>query len=289
MEQSEQRLENPPGHGSPPNRCGSAPFSRLLPCLFTSVALLSLACSAAAQPPKLVIPPEVRPAGQYVTLLPDTDAVSVLYVGSDGIDPFPSAFLSDKRAFLLDAYGKPAGRYRFAAVGASKTGEQARVDFVVIIGNPPTPPVPPGPNPPVPPGPEPPGPTPPTPPAPIPTEGFRVLFLLESADLTKVPPAQLAAMDGLETVKYLDSHCAKEGGTRNWPEWRRWDKDIDLTNATPLWQSAKTQALADIAKYKGGKPLYPWLVVSNGKAGYSGPMPETQAELLKLLKVYGGE
>lgn len=101
----------------------------------------------------LTIPAEVRPSGQYVTLVPDTDAVSILYVGLVGVEPIPSAVLRDPRMFLLDTRGLPAGRYPFAAVAAGKGGEQARADFAVVIGAP-------GPPTPVPPGP---GPTPPQP------------------------------------------------------------------------------------------------------------------------------
>lgn len=99
--------------------------------------LLLIACPSWAAPPKLTIPAEVRPAGQYVDFVPDTDAVSVTYVGLDGIDPVPSRRLAEKTAFLLDCYGKPEKRYRFAAVASSATGEQSRADFVVVVGTPP--------------------------------------------------------------------------------------------------------------------------------------------------------
>lgn len=115
------------------------------------LCVLLLCCSSAwAEPPSIEIPPEVRPSGQYATLIPKTDAVTIIYVGLDGIDSVPSQFLSDKRAFLLDCYGKPKGRYRFVAVGAGKTGEQTRVDFVVVVDNAPPSPVPPTPVPPAP-------------------------------------------------------------------------------------------------------------------------------------------
>ena len=121
--------------------------------LFTAVlATLFLPGSIWGAPPKLVIPAEVKPAGQYVTLTPDTDAVSILYVGLDRVDPIPSAVLKDARLFLLDTRGLPEGRYRFVAVGAGKDGDQVRVDFTVLVGENPgpvPPPVPPNPVPPV--------------------------------------------------------------------------------------------------------------------------------------------
>lgn len=107
------------------------------PALFAVLLLSGITLGA---PPKLTIPAEVKPAGQYVDFVPDTDAVSVTYVGLDGIDPVPSRRLAEKTAFLLDTYGKPAKKYRFAAVASSKDGEQTRADFVVVIGDPAEPP-----------------------------------------------------------------------------------------------------------------------------------------------------
>jgi hypothetical protein len=121
--------------------------------------LLFVAGPAWADPPKLVVPAEVKPDGQYAVMTPVTDAVEVTYIGLDGIEPFPKALVADKKTFALDCYGKPAYRYRFAAVASSATGEQVRKDFVLVVGGGPPPPQPPGPGP-VPPGPTPPGPSP---------------------------------------------------------------------------------------------------------------------------------
>jgi hypothetical protein len=112
------------------------------------LVLVASAGLALADPPKMNFPPELRPGGQYAELLPDTDAVSVSYVGLSGVEPLPGRWLSDKRVFLLDTRGLKEGRYLFAAVGASKTGEQARTDFAVVVGRPGPAPVPPGPTPP---------------------------------------------------------------------------------------------------------------------------------------------
>lgn len=105
--------------------------------------LFALAAVASAAPPTLDIPPEVRPSGQYVQFVPKTDAVAVEYVGLDGVEPFPAAFLKDGRAFVLDATGLQKNKaYRFVAVAAGKTGEQSRATFVVVNGKvPTTPPV----------------------------------------------------------------------------------------------------------------------------------------------------
>lgn len=121
------------------------------------LVLVAMSGVLLAQPPKVKIDNEVRPNGQYVRFTPDTDAVSVTYIGLDGVDAFPNEELKDSRRFLLDIRGLEQNRsYRFAAVASSKTGEQTRVDFLVVIGIPQPLPTPPGPKPP-------PSPTPPAP------------------------------------------------------------------------------------------------------------------------------
>jgi len=157
----------------------------LIPLLFLPL----FAAVAVAAPPTLEIPAEVRPAGEYVTIRPKTDAVSITYVGLSGVDAFPGDLLKDPRHFVLPIRGLKDGAYRFAAVASSATGEQARVDFVVPIGqspppvtDPPTTPVPtptPTPTPPTTPAPNPPPVDPPTTPAPVPAVYY---FLAIRAD-----------------------------------------------------------------------------------------------------------
>jgi hypothetical protein len=225
-------------------------------------------------PPHIKIDPEIRPTGQYVSFVPDTDAVSILYVGLDGVDPLPSALLKDPRTFVLDTRGLAQGRYRFAAVGASAEGQQARTDFAVVVGTPG--PTPPGPTPP---GPTPPGPTPPGPtPSPIAAEGLHVLMLYESADLSTMPKEQLNAMRSAETMDYLNKTCPKEGSPAA-PAWRIWDKDLNASNEDQVWKNALGRA----------HPTMPWIVLgSKEKGGFEGPLPKTQADLTALLKKYGG-
>ena len=94
-----------------------------------------------ADPPKLTIPAEVRPNGEFVVLIPDTDAVSVTYIGLDGFDAPPPGVFKDDRTLFLSVYGRKAQAYRFAAVASSATGEQRRVDFKVLVGDVTPPPV----------------------------------------------------------------------------------------------------------------------------------------------------
>lgn len=105
-------------------------------CFNGAVIFLVLALTPAlyAAPPTLEIPTVLKPTGDYVTLVPKTDAVSVVYVGLSGVDAFPSEFLKDPRSFILPVRGLKEGTYKFAAVGASKEGDQSRTDFTVVIG-----------------------------------------------------------------------------------------------------------------------------------------------------------
>ncbi len=235
---------------------------RLSASLVLSALLTAAALSA---PPTLDIPPEVRPNGQYALFVPKTDAVGIEFVGLDGIDPVPTAVLKDARTFLLDTRGLRPARYRFVAVGSSASGELARVAFVLVVGDAP------------PPGPTPPGPTPDPPsPAPIPGAGLRVLLVYEAADLARYPAGQVAALYSQEVRDYLNAKCPKGPGQQ--PEWRCWDKDVPTANESATWQNAMKRPRAST----------PWIIVSNGTAGFEGPLPASVADLLALLRKYGG-
>jgi len=158
----------------------------------TSFALLlAVATVATAAPPKIDIPAEVRPSGQYVDFDPATDAVSVTYVGLSGVEPVPPNRLSDKRAFLMDTRGLEPGEYAFVAVAASKTGEQTRVRFVVAIGARPKPP---GPDPRPKPDPE-----------PSPARTAARLWLVVIEDTAKRTPEQGKAVSSPDLRKWVES------------------------------------------------------------------------------------
>lgn len=135
------------------------------------------------------------------------------------------------------------------------------------------------------PGPTPPGPTPtPVPPAPtpapIPGDGFRVLIVYETGDLSKLSKAQLDALYGADFRAYLNAVCAT-GADGKTKEWRIWDKDIDTSGETKLWQNAMKDALAN-PSFKT-----PYAVISTGKTGYSGPLPE--GDLIAWIEQWEGK
>ena len=116
------------------------------------VCVLALAAAlGSAAPPKLDVPPELKPVDGYVTYSPPADVFSAVYVSKDGLSPFPAAFLKDSRSLVLPTKGEKPGRYGFTLVASNDKGEQARADFVVVIGDAPAPPGPIPPDPPKPP------------------------------------------------------------------------------------------------------------------------------------------
>jgi len=145
-------------------------------------------------------------------------------------------------------------------------------DFAV--GNDPGP-QPPGPTPPVPvpPGPQPPGPTPPgpTPPTPVPSDdpvqavGYHVLIVEETADRVKLPREQ---------VVILQSTNIRDFVKQNNGYFRQTDDDSPLIYEDPRWAQV-------IQRPRQGTP---WIVVSNDKTWYEGPLPRTFAEAMALVQ-----
>lgn len=166
------------------------------------------------------------------------------------------------------------GKYRVEAV-AGKTDKDGNLlldeaDHLVTIKgkSEPLPPVPPGPGP----GPKPPDPAP-SDDAPIKAPGFRVLIVYESADLPKLPPKKLSALYSRPVRDYLAASCAKDADNPQ-GAYRVWDKDVDATAESKPWQDA----------LKRPRTSLPWVVVSNGRTGWEGPLPDGADELLAVLK-----
>tara|TARA_R110000868_G_C10712967_1_gene750125 strand:- start:418 stop:870 length:453 start_codon:yes stop_codon:yes gene_type:complete len=124
----------------------------------------------------------------------------------------------------------------------------------------------------------PPDPEPDDPDPPIPTNGNRVLIVYESTELSTLPPSQAVLMTSGNVRDYLQRKCSKGPDGRT-PEFRIWDKDVDTTNAGQTWKDA-------LAIQRNGLP---WLIVSNGTTGFSGPLPDSEAALMAKLKQYLGE
>jgi hypothetical protein len=211
-----------------------------------------------------------------------------VFLNTEGVskgDPYSLFVIPADGQFivLFDDTSRPVGIYSngrmgtFTAVLVAFNAETKAIErsmWPIVIGKP----TPPGPEP-VPPDPIPPDPQP-IPPQPA---GFRVLILEETAERSKLPKAQLSALLSTKAREYMNAKCPK-GPDGKTPEWRMFDDDqVDTSFLSDNWKKAVELARKDSTIGK-----LPWIVVSDGGKGESRPFPQTEAELLDLLKRFGG-
>ena len=110
-------------------------------------------------------------------------------------------------------------------------------------------------------------------PAPIPDPGFRVLVVYESAEMTNYPVSTQAILAGAEVREFLKANCVAEDGQ---PGFRIYDADVNTAGDLAVWRTAMTRPRTEL----------PWVVISNGKSGFEGPLPKTAAEFIDLCKKY---
>lgn len=177
----------------------------------------------------------------------------------------PSEYVDKLRGKVVSA--KTVGQYKVEAWNAKGDVASPIATTWVIIGTPEPTPIPPSPTP---------IPTPDN--VPIPVAGFRVLMVYETTELPKLPAAQQIIPYSKTIRDYLDAKCVL-GGDNKTREYRIFDKDIDTKFESAVWQNAMKRTRTSI----------PWIVISDGKTGYEGPLPQTVADTLALLKKYGGE
>lgn len=219
--------------------------------------------------PYTELPKEVQgEVGDFIAVTAKTNGAEVWWLVTDpSLKLFPPQLLKDSKSIVMVA--RKNGKYpvyAWTAVGGKS--HPATVCWVIV--GPPTPGPGPGPDP----GPGPgPGPTPG--PAPIPAAGLRVLMVFETAEATKLPPAQQAILYGAEMRAMLNSKCTvgADGKTK---EWRIYDKDLSMANESKLWQDAMARPRTTV----------PWIIVSNGTDGYEGPLPATVDEAKKLVEKF---
>jgi hypothetical protein len=209
--------------------------------------------------------------GRLGSVLITYDGEDFRYVADSALDVFRE-YDPDIKKVRLRVIGYKDGTYTIKAIAVKggKLGEFT--DCKVIVGKPAPDPTP-GPGP---------GPTPN--PDPFGPEGkskvgaalrFRCLIVYESSELGKMPPAQKAIIFTKDLRDYLNSTCVlgPDGSTK---EWRIYDKDVDMSGETAVWQGVM----------KRNHPTIPWIVIGNGKTGFEGPLPATVEDTLALLKKY---
>lgn len=115
------------------------------------------------------------------------------------------------------------------------------------------------------------------PPAPTPDLGLHVGIIEETGERDKLTSGQRAALlstaDG-SVRDYCAKHCVQVNGA---PEFRVVDKDASLDLETESMKRLLSRPHTSL----------PWLIVSNGKHGAEGPLPQTEEETLALLKRFG--
>ncbi len=224
-------------------------YTFTLLCLTTTLVLCA--------PPKLTIEREIHAKGAYVSFTPDTDAISIAYVGLSGVEPFPSGVLKDGRTFLLPTGGLKDGRYKFTAIGV-KGDEFTRADFTIVIGT--SPDVVPTPTPVPVPEPD----KPKLDDAPAPDNGTYVAIVYETGN--RVTQNQFIIMYGAKVRKWLEANSTL----------RLIDKD--QVPASEPWKDS-------VSRKRSGVP---WLVViSNKKYVYETALPDiNEDDFMKLLSKY---
>ena len=103
-------------------------------------------------------------------------------------------------------------------------------------------------------------------PAPIKVEGFHVLMVEETAKRGELPPSQAMIF----TAKAVRDFVREKGGDE---ALRVLDQNDDMSQDLPLWREAMALPRQSV----------PWIVISNGRTGYEGPLPPTIDETLTLL------
>jgi hypothetical protein len=118
-------------------------------------------------------------------------------------------------------------------------------------------------------GPQPPPepPVPPQPPVPI-TTGLHVLIIEETNNRGTLPAAQAQIFTSTKVLGWLRTNAPAH--------WRIWDADVDASKAPTEFQDA----------IKLPRTGLPWVVISNGTTGFSGPLPANETDTLSLLEKY---
>lgn len=96
--------------------------------------------------------------------------------------------------------------------------------------------------------------------------GLHVLIWRET-DSSRVPELELEQYTGVKLRAWLKSNKA---------DFRIWDQHVDASKESSDWQAAAKNRPASL----------PWIVISNGTAGHSGPLPKTTDETIALLEKF---
>lgn len=115
---------------------------------------------------------------------------------------------------------------------------------------------------------------------PIPLPGLRVLIIEEQAERNKLPEGQRQILYSTAFRNdYLDKVCTDGIEVPSKKEWRIFDKDEKyeaVAKDGERWAKAMNRPRQSV----------PWIIVSNGKTGYEGPLPANPQEAMALIDKY---
>jgi hypothetical protein len=100
---------------------------------------------------------------------------------------------------------------------------------------------------------------------PVPTTGLHVLMVWESSQPGEIPESQVQVLTSTIVRDWIRDHNG---------QFRVFDDDTDLSQTPKVWQDAM----------KVPRQSLPWIVVSNGRTGFSGPLPKNIDETIQLLE-----
>jgi hypothetical protein len=179
------------------------------------------------------------------------------FVGGSGL--VESKSFRGPFVYLIEAVKPGQEELLVVPVGAKRESEAKRV-MLTIHGVPPKPIYPPGPGP---------G------PAPIPASGLHVLIVYEP--IRPLPSAQAAILTGEATRDLLRKACTTDA--RGLSAYRILPTPIEFGDELPLWKEA----------YARPRKGTPWVIVSNGRTGFEGPLPASERDFADLIARFGGQ
>lgn len=239
-------------------------------------AAVGYAPGAPPQVPKSPVVCKVgdRPAVVTVQVDPAAEFAAVTAFAPEDVLFFPGeADRSGRKVYLVQPY-RP-GVYR--VVFWTKGETEPAVLVIDATGGPPPPP--PGPDVRPEPAPEP----KPKPPAPdarplIDVPGVSVLVVYDPARENQLTAGQQSVLFGRAARDLLNERCAPgpDGKTR---EWRIYPSTTDVSGDRAAWRDAFRRPWASL----------PWVVVSNPRGSWEGPLPEKSQDFFDILKKYGGD
>jgi len=130
------------------------------------------------------------------------------------------------------------------------------------------------------------GPTPPKPPidppvtdVPFPTNVLTVLMLREAGGSGTLPLPQRNIFVSSKILKWCNLNCGKLDGQ---PAFRIWDDDY----TKEMFRNTNTILTDAYFKIRPTAVTLPWIAISDGRKGFSGPLPMSIEETLALLEQF---